>query len=75
MKFTLYFENFTTGEIVCRQQNNNNAYNARDTFRRYLRSTGALRSGDSYKIVQYDGERDLRDIPNCLFMGARQVAR
>lgn len=76
MKFTLYFINFITGEIVIAQRVAISARHAENNFRRYLRATGTLHSGDSYNLLIYIDWRDMdASVPSELWQGKKYTAR
>lgn len=74
MKFTVYFANFFTGEVVAAQREAKSARHAENNFRRHLRDTGTLHKGDSYSLLVYTGWREL-DIPAALIEAPRYTAR
>lgn len=75
MKFTLYFANFTTGEIVTSQRIAKTPRHAENNFRRLLRATGTLSSGDVYRIDIYTDWRDMSNLPDSLWKAPRYTAR
>ena len=75
MSFTVYFFNWTTGEVVAAHRRAVSARAAVDTFRRKMRDTGTLRRGSVYSLLLYEGERDLADWPANYAEATRCVAR
>jgi len=75
MLYTCYFFNWTTGEVVAAHRHANTAGNAIATFRRKMRDTGTLQSGQLYNFFLYKGKRDLSDLPPDYMTAPRAVAR
>lgn len=75
MLFTVYFFNWTTGEVVAAHRRAVSARAAVNTFRRKMRDTGTLCRGNQYSLLLYKGQRDLADWPADYADVAREVAR
>lgn len=76
MKFTLYFINFATGEIVIAQRVAKSARHAENNFRRYMRATDTLHSGDNYNLLVYTDWREMdASVPSELWQGQKYTAR
>ena len=58
-EFSIFFANYTTGEIVQQNRRSVRASATLAAFRRRMREYGTLSRGDRYKLVVYDGFRDL----------------
>ena len=74
MKFTLYFANFATGELVAAHRTAMTARHAENNFRRFMRATGSLSKGDSYSLVTYTDWRDITKFPDSLWEAPRNMA-
>ena len=75
MKFTLYFANFATGEVVTAHRVAKSARHAVNNFRRHMRATNTLNSGDTYAIVIYTDWRDMSYLPSSLWEAPRDTAK
>lgn len=75
MLFTVYFFNWSTGEVVAAHRRAVSARAAVDTFRRKMRDTGTLCRGNQYSLLLYKGQRDLADWPADYAEATREVAR
>ena len=75
MLFTIYFFNWTTGEVVCKQVYAVSATAAEANFRRRMRDTGTLYRGCSYSLLMYDGLHDLSEFPAGYREAPRKLAR
>lgn len=76
MLYSMFFYNATTEEIVCKMHYGHTAHRALYNFRRWLRRLDLLKSGDAYKIVQYEADkRNIHDYPEELFTEIKEIAR